>query len=149
MHLTIRNVVFTGENMIFNRLEYQTMFLFLKLVKFINKLIDRGVMNYAGAVRAPIQKASVCTKTDMSWDVAHPVTQKQRPTASVTSRSIPSVSRSVGTTTRVTGVKKTVAPAKLSPPKKGEKSNKPPSPKQHIAHVHESNAYFTVKTHKV
>ena len=45
-------------------------------------------------------------------------------------------------------VKKTVAPTKSSPPKKGEQSNKPSSPKQQVAPVHESDAYFTVKTSK-
>ena len=54
----------------------------------------------------------------------------------------------MGTTTRVVDVKKTVTPAKLSPPKKGEKTNKPSSPKQLVEPVHESDAYFTVKTHK-
>ena len=68
-------------------------------------------MNYAGATRAPIQCTSVCTQTDMSWVGAQPVTRKQRPAAAVTSRPVPSVSRSVGTTTRVAEVKKTVAPA--------------------------------------
>ena len=84
----------------------------------------------------------------MSWVGAQPVTRKQRPAAPVNSRSVPSVSRSVGTTTRVADVKKTVAPAKSSPPKKGDKTNKPSSPKQQVEPVHESDAYFTVKTHK-
>ena len=99
-------------------------------------------MNYAGAIRAPIQNASVCTQTDVSWVGAQPVTRKQRPAAPVNSRSVPSVSRSVA------DVKKTVAPAKLSPLKKGEKTIKPSSPKQQVEPVHESDAYFTVKTHK-
>ena len=60
----------------------------------------------------------------MSWVGAQPVTKKQRPAAPVNSRSVPSVLRSVGTTTRVADVKKTVVP------KKGEKTNKPSSPKQ-------------------
>ena len=55
------------------------------------------VMNYAGAIRAPIQNVSVCTQTDVSWVGDQPVTRKQRP--AVNSRSVPSVSRSVGTTT--------------------------------------------------
>ena len=66
-------------------------------------------MNYAGAIRAPIQNASVCTQTDVSWVGAQPVTRKHRPAAPVNSRSVPSVpsvSRSVGTTTRVANVKK-------------------------------------------
>ena len=46
---------------------------------------------------------------------------------------------------RVEDVKRTVAPAKSSPPKKGEKTNKPSSPKQQVEPVHESDAYFTVK----
>ena len=41
--------------------------------------------------------------------------------------------------------KKTVAPAKSSPLKKGEKSIKSSSPKQQGAPVHESDAYFIVK----
>ena len=45
-------------------------------------------------------------------------------------------------------MKKTVAPANMSPPKKAEKTNKLSSPKQRIAPVHESDTYFTVKTHK-
>ena len=96
---------------------------------------------------AQIQNASVCTQTDESWVGAQHVTRKQRLAASVNSRSVPSVSRSVGTTTRVADVKKTVAPAKSSPPKKGEKTNNPSSPKQQVKPVHESDAYFTIKTH--
>ena len=46
-------------------------------------------------------------------------------------------------------MKKTVSPAKSSPPKKGEKTNNPSSPKQQqVKPVHESDAYFTVKTYK-
>ena len=84
----------------------------------------------------------------MSWVGAQPVTRKQRPTAPVTSRPVLSISRSVGTTTRVADVKKTMAPAKSSPPKKCVKSNKPSSPKQQVEPVHKSDAYFTVKTHR-
>ena len=57
-------------------------------------------MSYAGAAKTPIQSTSVCTQADVSWVGAQPVTRKQRPTASVTSRPVPSVSRSVGTPTR-------------------------------------------------
>ena len=97
-------------------------------------------MNYAGTTKALIQCTSVCTQTDVSWVGAQPVT-------SVTSTPVPSISRSVGTTTRVADVKKTVAPTKSSPPKKDPKSSKPSSPK--VSPVHESDAaYFTVKTHK-
>ena len=102
-------------------------------------------MNYAGATKALIQCTSVCTQTDMSWVGAQPVTRKQRPAASVTSRPVPSVSRSVGTTTRVADVKKTVAPAKSSP-KKDPKSSKPSSPKVCLDQE-SAAAYFTVKTH--
>ena len=71
---------------------------------------------------------------------------KQRPAASVTSRPVPSVSRSVGTTTCVVDVKH-VVPPKSSPPKKDTKSSKPSSPK--VSPVHESDAaYFTGKTPK-
>ena len=72
----------------------------------------------------------------------------KRPAASVTNRPVPSVSRSVGTTTRVADVKKTAAPARSSPAKKGEKSSKPSSPKQQSAPVPESDAYFTIKTNR-
>ena len=133
--------------MIFSILEYHRMYLFLKLVQFIKKPHGQRVMNYAGTTKAPIQCTSVCTQTDVSWVGAQPVTRKQRPAASVTIRPVPSVSRSVGTTTRVADVKKTVVPAKSSSPKKDPKSSKPSSPK--ISPVHESDAaYFTVKTHK-
>ena len=74
-------------------------------------------MNYAGTTKAPIQCTSVCTQTDVSWVGAQPVTQKQRPAVSVTIRPVPSVSRSVGTTTRVADVKQ-VVPPKSSPPMK-------------------------------
>ena len=50
-------------------------------------------------------------------DINVPVTRKQRPAASVTSRPVPSVSRSVGTTTRVADEKQ-VVPPKSSPPMK-------------------------------
>ena len=52
----------------------------------------------------------------------------------------------MGTATRVADVKKTVVPAKSSPPKKGEKCCKPSSPKQQAEPVHESDAYFIVKS---
>ena len=64
-------------------------------------------MNYSGTTKAPIQCTSVCTQTDVSWVGAQPVTRKQRPAASVTSRPVPYVSRSVGVTTRVADVKTT------------------------------------------
>ena len=83
----------------------------------------------------------------MSWVGAQPDTRKQRPAAYVTSRQVPSVSRSVGTTTRVADVKQVVPPKSSSPPMKNTKSSKPSSPK--VSPVHESDAaYFTVKTHK-
>ena len=104
------------------------------------------VMSYAGAAKTPIQSTSVCTQTDVSWIGAQPVTRKQRPAASVTSRPVPSVSRAVGTPTRGADVQKPVAPARSSPPKKDKTSNKPSSPK--VSSVHESDAYFTVKTYK-
>ena len=102
-------------------------------------------MNYAGSTKAPIQRASIFTQTDVSWVGAQPVTRKQRPAASVTSRPVPSLSRSVGTTTRVADVKQ-VVPTKSSPPKKNTRSSKSSSPKD--LPVHESDAYFTVKTYK-
>ena len=46
----------------------------------------------------------------------------------------------------VVDVKKPVVATKSSPPKKDKKSNKPSSPK--VSPVHESDAYFTVKTYK-
>ena len=88
------------------------------------KTHGQRVMNYAGAIKAPTQCTSVCTQTDVSWVGAQPATRKQRPAASVTSRPVPSVSRSVGTITRVADVKH-VVPPKSSPPKKEAKSSKP------------------------
>ena len=114
MHRITKIAVFINESMIFSILEYHRMYLFLKLVQFIKKTHGQRVMNYAGATKAPIQCTAVSTQTDMSWVGAQPVTRKQRPAASVTSRPVPSVSRSVGTTTRVADVKKTVAPVKSS-----------------------------------
>ena len=100
-------------------------------------------MNDAGATKAPTQWTSVCTQTDVSWVGAQPATRKHGPAASVTSRPVPSVSRSVGTTTRVADV----VPPKSSHPMKNTQSSKPCSPK--VSPVHESDAaYFTVKTHK-
>ena len=103
-------------------------------------------MSYAGAAKTQIQSTSVCTQTDVSWVGAQPVTRKQRPAASVTSRPFPSVSRSVGTPTRGADVQKPVAPTRSSPPKQDKTSNKPSSPM--VSPVHESDAYFTVKTYK-
>ena len=101
---------------------------------------------FSNRTKAPSQCTSVCTQTDVSWVGAQPVMRKQRPAASVTSRPVPSVSRSVGTTTRVADVKQ-VVPPKSSPPMKNTKSSKPSSPK--VSPVHETDAaYFTVKTHK-
>ena len=96
-------------------------------------------MNYAGATKALTQCTSVCTQTDVSWVGDQPVTRKQRSAASVASRPVPSVSRSVGTTTRVADVKH-VVPDKSSPPKKDTKSSKPSSSK--FSPVHESDAGF-------
>ena len=104
------------------------------------------VISYAGAAKTPIHSTSVCTQTDVSWVGAQPVTWKQRPAASVTSRPVPSVSRSVGTPTRVADVQKPVVPTRSSSPKKDKTSNQPSSPK--VSPVHESDAYFTVKTYK-
>ena len=70
---------------------------------------------------------------------------RQHPVASVTSRPVPSVSRLVGTTTRVADVKP-VVPTKSSPPKKDTQSSKPSSPIASPAP--EADAYFTVKTYK-
>ena len=67
-------------------------------------------MSYAGAAKTPIQSTSVCTQTDVSWVGAQPVTRKQRPAASVASRPVTSISRSVGTPTRGADVQKPVAP---------------------------------------
>ena len=88
----------------------------------------------------------ISTQTDVSWVGAQPVTRKQRPAASVTvtSRPVPSVSRSVGTTTRAVDVKY-VVPPKSSPPKKDTKSSKPSSPK--VSPVHESDATILLLKH--
>ena len=103
-------------------------------------------MSYAGPVKTLIQGTSACTQTDVTWVGGQPVTRKQRPAASVTSRLVPSVSRSVGTPSRWADVQKPIAPSRSSPPKKDKTSNKPSSPK--VSSVHESDAYFTVKTYK-
>ena len=87
-------------------MKYHSMFLFSKLVQFIEKSHGQRVMNYADATKPPIQSTSVCTQTDVSWVGAQPVTEKQRPAASVTSRPVQSVLRSVVTPTRVADVKK-------------------------------------------
>ena len=110
------------------------------------KTHGQRMMSYAGTVKTLIQSTSVCTQTDVSWVRAQPVTQKQRPAASVTSRPVPSVSRSVGTPTRGADVQKPVAPTRSSSLKKDKTSNKPSSPK--VSPVHESDAYCTVKTYK-
>ena len=86
-------------------------------------------MSYAGAAKTPIQNTAVCTQTDVSWVGAQYVTRKQRAAASVTSRSVPSVSRSVGTPTRGADVQQPVAPTSPSPPKKDKTPNKPSTPK--------------------
>ena len=60
MHLTIESAVFRRENMIFNRLGYQTMFLIFEARKVYQQAHGQSVINYAGTVRAPIQKGSMC-----------------------------------------------------------------------------------------
>ena len=45
-------------------------------------------------------------------------------------------------------VKKIVVPIKSSPPNKVPKSGIPSSPQQQVSHVHDSDAYFTVKNYK-
>ena len=144
IHHSTKSVVFISDNMTFKLLECQGIFFFFEARKVYQQTHGQRVMNYAVAIRAPIQSASVC----VSWVGAQPVTRKQRPASPVTSRPVLSVSRSLGTTTRVADVKKPVAPVKSSPPKKSDKSNKPSSPKPQVEPVHESDAYFTVKTHK-
>ena len=119
---------------------------FFEARQVYQKTHGQRVMSYAGATKAAIQSSSVCTQSDVSWVGPQPVTRRQRPAAPSTSRPLPSVSRSVGTTTRVVDVKKPVVATKSSPPKKDKKSNKPSSPK--VSPVHESDAYFTVKTYK-
>ena len=78
---------------------------FFEARKVYQQTHGQKVVNYAGAVSVPTQTASVCTQTDVSWVGPEPVTRRQRPAASVTNRPVPSVSRSVGTTTRVADVK--------------------------------------------
>ena len=119
---------------------------FFEARQVYQKTHGQRVMSYAGATKAPIQSSSVCTQTCVSWVGPQPVTRRQHPAAPSTSRPLPSVSRSVGTTIRVVDVKKPVVATKSSPPKKDKKSNKPSSPK--VSPVHESDAYFTVKTYK-
>ena len=119
---------------------------FFEARQVYQKTHGQRVMSYAGATKAPIQSSSVCTQTDVSWVGPQPVTRRQRPAAPSTGRPLPSVSRSVGTTTRVVDVKKPVVETKSSPPKRDKKSNKPSSPK--VSPVHKSDAYFTVKTYK-
>ena len=104
------------------------------------------MISYAGATKTPIQSSSVCTQTNMSWVGSQPVTRRQRPAAPSASRPLPSISQSVGTTTHIVHVKKPVVTTKSSPSKKDKKLNKPSSPK--VSPVHESDAYFTVKTYK-
>ena len=48
-------------------------------------------MNYAAAVRFPIQSSSVCTEADVSWVGAQPITQKQHHTAPISSMTVQSV----------------------------------------------------------
>ena len=67
------------------------------------------VMTYAGATKAPIQSTSISTQTYMSRVGSLHVTRRQRPAASSASKPVPSVSRSVGTTTRMADVMETVA----------------------------------------
>ena len=69
---------------------------FFEACTIYQKTHGQRAMSYAGAAKPPIQGTSVCTQTDVSWVGAQPVTRKQRPAASVTSRPVPSVSRSVG-----------------------------------------------------
>ena len=144
IHHTTKSAVIIRGNLIF---KISTIVSFFEARTIYKKTHGQRVMNYAGATKTPTQCTSVCTQTDVSWVGAQPVTRKQRPAAYVTSMPVPSVLRSVGTTTRVADVKKTMAPAKSSPPKKDPKSSQLSSPK--VSPVHESDAaYFTVKTHK-
>ena len=146
---TARNVLFIKKEYDIQSIRVSSNISFFEARMIYKKTHGQRVMSYAGATKAPIQSSSVCTQTDVSWFGAQSVTRRQRPAASSTSRPLPSVSRSVGTTTRMADVKTTVAPAKSSPPKKGEKSNKPSSPRVSPVHESESDtAYFTVKTHK-
>ena len=119
---------------------------FFEARTIFKKTHGQRVMSYAGAAKTPIQSTSVCTPVDESWVGAQPVSRKPRPAASVTSRPVSSVSLSVGTPTRGADVHKPVASTRSSPPKKDKTPNKPSSP--NVSPVHESDAYFTVKTYK-
>ena len=96
-------------SMTFNQSGCRDIFLFFEARQVYQKTHGQRVMSYAGATNAPIQSSSVCTQTDVSWVGAQPVTRRQRLAASSTSRPVPSVSRSVGTTTHVADVMKNVA----------------------------------------
>ena len=92
--------------MTFKILECQGILLFLRLVKFINKLMDSRAPKWLRSRMHRSAHRLMCHGLGLSL--------LQGSTAPVNSRSVPSVSRSVGTTTRVADVKKTVAPAKSS-----------------------------------
>ena len=68
------------------------------------------VKDYAGTVKVQAQRTSICTQTDVSWVWSEPVMRRQHPVVSATNKQVPSVPRSVGTTTRVADVNKTMAP---------------------------------------
>ena len=65
---------------------------FFEARTIFQRIHGQSVMSYAGAAKTPTQSTSVCTQTDVSSIGAQPVTRKQRPAASVTSRPVPSVS---------------------------------------------------------
>ena len=114
----IKNAVFIKRSMAFNQSGCPEKFLFFEARQVYQKTHRQRVMSYAGATKAPIQSSSICTQTDVSWVGPQPVTRRQRPAAPSSSRPLPSVSRSVGTTTRVVNVKKPVVATKSSPAKK-------------------------------
>ena len=67
MHHITKSVPFISKNMTLKILECQGIFLFFEDRKVYQQTHGQRVMNYAGAIRAPIQNASVCTQTDVSW----------------------------------------------------------------------------------
>jgi len=92
---------------------------FFEARKIYEQTHGQKVMNFAGAVKAPVQTTAAYTQTDVSWLGSEPIKRRQRSAVSVPNKPVIVASRSVGTTARASEIAKTVAPEKPSSPKQG------------------------------
>ena len=120
MHSITKSAVFIiNESMIFNILKYQIVFIFFEARNVYQQSHGQKVMNYAGAIKVLVQSTLICTQTDVSWIGSEPVLGSTVLLLLLFAGQYhPSHDQWV-LPLGVADEKKTVAPARSSPPKKG------------------------------